>query len=112
MRLMTRVGHRCKIRWRNEARRRRCPTGCADHPSRNWMNFDPRLTAMHNIVAATRFPGPRYYEVLEWLHQELRPATYVEIGVFEGDSLRLANPPTRALGIDSSPPLKGDWRTE
>jgi hypothetical protein len=77
------------------------------------MNFDPRQTAMHNIVAAMRFPGPGYYEVLGWLHQELRPAVYVEIGVFEGDSLRLANPPTRALGIDSSPRLKGDdWRTE
>jgi hypothetical protein len=76
------------------------------------MNFDPRQTAMHNIVAAMRFAGPRYYEVLEWLHQELRPATYVEIGVFEGDSLRLATPPTRALGIDSSPQLKGAWRTE
>jgi hypothetical protein len=76
------------------------------------VNFDPHQTAMHNIVAAMRFPGPRYYEVLEWLHQELRPATYVEIGVFEGDSLRLAMPQTRALGIDPSPRLKDDWRTE
>jgi hypothetical protein len=44
------------------------------------MNFDPREEIIHKIVAATRFPGPNYYEVLQWLHQDLRPESYVEIG--------------------------------
>ncbi len=47
------------------------------------MNFDPRDAAMPNIVALMRFPGPDYFEVLEWLHEDLRPESYVEIGVFK-----------------------------
>lgn len=59
--------------------------------------------AMHRIVARVRFPGPDYYEVLRWLHEELRPESYLEIGVFRGGSLSLAVPPTIALGIDPLP---------
>jgi len=69
------------------------------------MNFVPREHAVHMIVAATRFPGPDYYEVLRWLHEELRPERYVEIGVMSGRSLRLAAPSTIALGIDPFPEL-------
>jgi hypothetical protein len=67
------------------------------------MNFDLREAAMHEIVASVRFPGPNYYEVLRWLHAELKPETYLEIGVFRGNSLKLATPPTIALGIDPFP---------
>jgi hypothetical protein len=76
------------------------------------MNFNPHEAAMHHIVASLRFPGPVYYEVLGWLHTVLRPATYVEIGVFRGRSLALAMPPTIALGIDPSPELNYAWRTD
>jgi len=75
------------------------------------MNFDPRDAAMPNIVALMRFPGPDYFEVLRWLHEELRPESYVEIGVCQGHSLRLAMPPTVALGIDPSPEVDHRWRT-
>ncbi|MBZ5608246.1 MAG: class I SAM-dependent methyltransferase [Acidobacteriia bacterium] len=76
------------------------------------MNFDPREAAMHGIVASMRFPGPDYCEVLRWLHQDLLPESYLEIGVFRGHSLSLAMPPTIALGIDPCPEVDDRWRTE
>ena len=71
----------------------------------------------HNMrlaVARLRFPGPTYRDVLSWLHEELRPASYVEIGVFRGDTLRLAHPPTVVLGIDPVmlPQAAEGWRTQ
>jgi hypothetical protein len=76
------------------------------------MNFDPREAVMHDIVASMRFPGPNYYEVLRWLHEDLKPASYLEIGVFRGHSLTLAMPPTIALGIDPAPEVDHLWRAE
>ena len=75
------------------------------------MNFDPREAVMHDIVASMRFPGPNYYEVLRWLHEDLRPETYLEIGVFQGASLALAMPGTVALGIDPCPKVDDCWST-
>jgi hypothetical protein len=66
--------------------------------------------ALDDAAAARRFPGPDYREVLRWIHHELKPATYVEIGVGWGDSLRLAQPSTMAVGIDPSPQCTGPWR--
>lgn len=76
------------------------------------MNFDPLQAVMHDTVASMRFPGPDYYEVLRWLHQELRPESYFEIGVFRGQSLMLAMPPTIAVGIDPCPEADLPWNTK
>ena len=76
------------------------------------MNFEAREEIMHNIVAWMRFPGPDYLEVLRWLHEELKPASYLEIGVFRGRSLSLARPPTMALGIDPCPRTDYRWQTQ
>jgi hypothetical protein len=46
---------------------------------------------------------PPYLELLEQIHSRLRPRTYLEIGVNEGHSLRLARSGTRAVGIDPEP---------
>ena len=51
-----------------------------------------------------------YYRVLDELHGRLRPATYLEIGVHEGDSLALCRSGTRAIGVD--PALPGCLRAE
>lgn len=76
------------------------------------MNFDPREAVMHDIVASMRFPGPNYYEVLRWLHEDLKPESYLEIGVSDGQSLLLAIPPTIAVGIDPFPEADKCWRTK
>jgi len=71
--------------------------------------FDSREYVMHEIVASMRFPGPDYYEVLQWLHQDLKPESYLEIGVWRGRSLALAAPPTIALGIDPCTKIEHGW---
>jgi len=76
------------------------------------MDIAPHRDATHNIVASMRFPGPSYYEVLQWLHEGLKPGSYFEIGVCRGESLRLAMPPTIAVGIDPMPEVDQCWRTK
>lgn len=99
---MTRVGRRPPNHWRSE-RLLLGHLNLADSGGNRQINFDPRETILHQIVARTRFSGPGYYEVLQWLHEELAPESYLEIGVFRGRSLSLARPPTVALGIDPAP---------
>lgn len=50
---------------------------------------------------------PSYLVLLGEIHKQLLPRTYLEIGVHEGDSLRLARPGTRTVGIDPAPNLSG-----
>jgi hypothetical protein len=47
--------------------------------------------------------GESYLVLLEQIHRRLRPRTYVEIGVNEGHSLRVALPGTRTVAIDPEP---------
>lgn len=47
--------------------------------------------------------GEDYRALLGRIHGALRPRTYVEIGIKDGASLRLAAPATRAIGIDPQP---------
>ena len=56
----------------------------------------------HIQAAKNRFPGHDYMCWLKWLHQKVKPATYVEIGVESGQSLQFAQHPTKAVGIDPS----------
>ena len=76
--------------------------------------YDDALRDIHLAQASTALPGPDYYTVLSWVHQILRPATYVEIGIRHGDSLRAALPQTKCVGIDPEPtvnaPLPPDTR--
>lgn len=65
---------------------------------------DPALELFRLLEQAV-FPGPTYFQHLGWLHEAKRPRTYLEIGIREGQSLRLARPPSRAFGVDPAPCL-------
>lgn len=63
---------------------------------------EARLT----LSAEQELPGPDYNEWLKLFHDEMQPATYIEIGLGHGRSLALAGPGTRTIGID---PFQGSW---
>jgi hypothetical protein len=60
----------------------------------------------HQLWAMAALPGEDYLAILSRIHRELRPATYVEIGVETGQSLVLAQPGTACVGIDPQPQLR------
>lgn len=68
-------------------------------------NIDPLFAPARWLQAQITLDGEYYFQVLERIHAALRPATYVEIGVFLGESLRLAKAPTVAIGVDPDPKL-------
>lgn len=67
--------------------------------------FDSEVLQGHLARVSEELPGPDYYLVLRWIHEILRPARYLEIGVRQGDSLRLALPATKCIGVDPAPVL-------
>lgn len=81
-------------------RRREAAALCAR--ALTWCDY----SRAHRLLAELELPGEDYLRVLARVHRELRPATYLEIGVARGDSLELAEPPTRAIGIDPGPRLR------
>src|SRR5204863_4626942 len=50
--------------------------------------------------------GQNYLLLLERIHAHLRPSTYVEIGVFHGESLARSDAATDAIGIDPAPQIR------
>jgi len=70
---------------------------------RNALRLVPGHLPAYKALAAQLMPGDDYEAHLARLHAWLRPAGYVEIGVDTGSTLRLASPPTRAVGIDPLP---------
>ncbi|RYF40318.1 MAG: tetratricopeptide repeat protein [Comamonadaceae bacterium] len=84
--------------------------GAAEEVLRQALAQEPNLPKVNLALARLRWPGPDYLGWLAWLHRELRPVLHLEIGVEKGESLALAQAPTRAIGVDSAPvgdPLAG-----
>jgi tetratricopeptide (TPR) repeat protein len=67
--------------------------------------LNPELQTAHDLLSEMFLHGEDYFQVLERLHEYLRPRTYIEIGVETGASLRLVQPGTAAIGIDPQPVL-------
>jgi len=65
----------------------------------------PEFNKPFALQAKIRFGGEYYLDVLARIIDHVRPRTYAEIGIFQGESLRLARPPTLAIGIDPEPRL-------
>ena len=66
--------------------------------------FDAALRDEQLSESKRRLPGPIYAWVLNWIHDFLKPANYVEIGVQRGASLHRARPDTPCIiGIDPEP---------
>jgi hypothetical protein len=66
--------------------------------------FDTALRDAQLAESVQRLPGPIYAWVLNWVHNFLKPANYVEIGVHEGASLHQALPDTPCvIGVDPNP---------
>jgi tetratricopeptide (TPR) repeat protein len=67
--------------------------------------LDPALGPAHGVTSALRLRGPDYLAVLSAIHRHVRPRTYVEIGVETGQSIALALPETRSIGVDPEPKI-------
>lgn len=57
----------------------------------------------YDALARVKLPGPDYLAVLSRLHVETDPDVYIEIGVRDGKSIRLARHNTLAIGVDPIP---------
>lgn len=67
----------------------------------------PELGTTHMLQAHIQLGGENYLSILARIFDFMKPRTYVEIGVAQGDSIRLVKPPTLAIGIDPDPQLTG-----
>jgi hypothetical protein len=65
----------------------------------------PDSTRLFALLAQIKLGGEFYLSVLARILDYVKPRTYIEIGFFQGESLRLAKAPTLAIGIDPQPQL-------
>ena len=79
-----------------EAARRSCETS---------LSLAPGMASAHNLLADLTLPGAWYLDLLARIQSHLKPRTYVEIGVAEGESIALAQPETLAIGVDPEPKI-------
>jgi tetratricopeptide (TPR) repeat protein len=70
---------------------------------RKALALDRNFERAHVGLATLRMPGDLYYTWLGRFYNFLSPETVIEIGVAEGRSLALVQPPTIAIGVDPNP---------
>ena len=66
----------------------------------------PLYNRAHVIKAKVMMPGLKYGQIINRVHWELNPETYVEIGVARGGTLCRAQADTRVVGIDPEPKIE------
>lgn len=66
----------------------------------------PLSGPVFTLLTRLCLPGEFYFQVLARILDHLSPRTYVEIGVFEGASLRLASTARAVIGIDPEPRIE------
>jgi glycosyltransferase involved in cell wall biosynthesis len=76
------------------------------------LTFDDDLLQAHLGLAKLRMPGEDYLIWLERLFCSLAPETVIQIGVHDGASLALLQPPTIAIAIDPTPIVTLPLKTE
>jgi hypothetical protein len=74
--------------------------------ARRAVEISPDVPGGYWLVSNILLPGESYYGVLQRFHDRCKPQSYLEIGVDQGASIVLANPPTVAVGIDPEPRLQ------
>lgn len=80
----------------------------AESLAQSALRHDPQSLSARKLLSAVLLRGDSYLAVLGQLHTLRKPRTYIEIGVWEGQSLRLAQPGTNAIGVDPDPRIAGD----
>jgi tetratricopeptide (TPR) repeat protein len=73
--------------------------------ARRAVTMFPNVPKGYEVLSRILYPGEDYYAVLRRMHDCLQPRSYLEIGVDNGGSIRLAQRPTIAVGIDPAPNL-------
>ncbi len=66
----------------------------------------PDSAAAFGLLMQLKLPGDHYSVVLQNIHSTLSPKTYVEVGVFKGGTLKLAQSANAVIGIDPDPKIE------
>src|SRR5205823_2040722 len=74
--------------------------------SRAALKLDSNCLHAHALLAHIALDGEDYQTLLRRTHELLRPRSYLEIGVETGETIRLVNPETIAIGIDPAPQVQ------
>lgn len=76
------------------------------HAALQFADYSKTQAKAHAMLARLEFPGEDYFRVLARIHEHLKPATYLEIGVDQGCCFEIVRPETLTLGVDPNPRLR------
>lgn len=68
--------------------------------------LQPSRDTARTQLARTLMPGGPYTDLIERLLRWRTPKVYLEIGIRQGRTLKLAKPPTLAIGVEQKPDIR------